>query len=295
LKFWWENDISYFSIQERANKMKLSSKVAIVTGAGRGIGKDISLAFAQNGADVVVISRTESEIDETAKQIQLLGRKGLPIRVDVSNTENVKNAVDLTIKAFGQIDILVNAAGIQGPIGSVLENDINAWIQTIEVNLIGTFLFTKAVLPIMIERKKGKIINFSGGGATSPRPCFTAYAASKGAVVHFTESLAEEIKQFNIQVNAVAPGAVNTRMLDLVLAAGDMAGEKESIRAKEQLKSGGTPPEKPASLAVFLASDESANLTGKLISAVWDDWQNFPGKINDIMTSDIYTLRRVVK
>ena len=275
--------------------MNLKDKVAIITGAGRGIGKAISLAYAQEGADIIVISRTVSEVEETAKQIQSLGHKALSISADVSKPEDVKNAVDASIKEFGKVDILVNAAGIQGPIGSVLENDINYWIQTINVNLIGTFLFTKAVLPAMIEHRKGKIINFSGGGATSPRPYFTAYAASKGAVVHFTESLAEEVKKFNIQVNAIAPGAVNTRMLDQVLSANDLAGEKESAKAKDQLNSGGTPLEKPAKLAVFLASDESDGLTGKIISAVWDNWQDFAGKINEIMASDIYTLRRVVK
>jgi len=275
--------------------MKLQDKIAVITGAGRGIGKTIALTFAQEGATIVCISRTALEIEDTAREIRSFGRHVLALQADVSKPEEVDNAVALTIKQFGQVDVLVNAAGIQGPIGSVLDNDINSWIQTINVNLIGTFLFTKAVLPVMVERRKGKIINFSGGGATSPRPYFTAYAASKGSVVHFTESLAEEVKNYNIQVNAIAPGAVNTKMLDQVLAARKLAGEIEFEKAAEQLKSGGTSPEKPANLVLFLASDESKNLTGKLISAVWDNWQGFSGKIDEIMATDIYTLRRIVK
>ena len=275
--------------------MRLKDKVAIVTGAGRGIGRAIALAYADEGASVVAISRTLSEVEETARLIRSAGKRAVPIRADISHAGEVEDAVSLVIKEFGRVDILVNAAGVQGPIGPVLENDINHWIQTVQVNLIGTFLCIRAVLPAMIEQRSGKIINFSGGGATSPRPYFTAYAASKGAVVHFTESLAEELKKHNVQVNVVAPGAVNTNMLEEVLRAGSLAGEHEFKKAQEQLEKGGTPLDKPVNLAVFLASDDSNGLSGKLISAVWDDWQYMVGKVDEIMSSDIYTLRRVVK
>jgi NAD(P)-dependent dehydrogenase (short-subunit alcohol dehydrogenase family) len=275
--------------------MRLKNKIAIVTGAGRGIGKAIALAYADEGANVVTISRTLSEIEKTSEQIRANGRRAIAIRADVSNVGEVEDAVSLVIKEFGKVDILVNVAGSQGPIGPIIENDINHWIQTVQVNLIGTFLCIKVVLPIMIKQGSGKIINFSGGGATSPRPYFTAYAASKGAVVHLTESLAEELKRYNIQVNAIAPGAVNTDMLDQVLKAGLLAGEHEFKKAQEQLEKGGAPIEKPARLAVFLASNESNGLSGKLISAVWDNWQNMATQINEIMSSDIYTVRRVIK
>lgn len=275
--------------------MKLKDKVAIVTGGGRGIGKAICLAFTREGANIVVISRTKAEVEETGKQIEALGGRVLPLSADVSNWRDVENAVASTIKRFGMVDILVNCAGVIGPVGPVIDNDISHWAQTIHINLIGTFLCTKAVLPTMIEHGGGKIINFSGGGAVSSRPYFTAYAASKAAVVRFTESLAEEVKDFNIQVNAIAPGAVNTRMLDQLLAAGETAGEKESTKAREQLKGRGTPPEKAASLAIFLASEKSDGLSGRLISAVWDDWPNMGGQIGKIMNSDLYTLRRVIK
>jgi NAD(P)-dependent dehydrogenase (short-subunit alcohol dehydrogenase family) len=276
-------------------KMMLKDKIAIVTGAGRGIGKAIALAYAHEGANVIVISRTLSHVEETAKQIHSAGKYATAMAVDVSNVGEMESAISSVVRKLGQVDILVNAAGIQGPIGPVVDNDVNHWIQTVQVNLIGTFLCIRAVLPTMIERKSGKIINFSGGGATSPRPYFTAYAASKGAVVHFTESLAEELKEHNVQVNAIAPGAVNTNMLDEVLKSGSLAGEQEVKKAQEQLEKGGTPLAKPVGLALFLASDDSNGLSGKLISAVWDDWQDMAGKVNEIMSSDIYTLRRVVK
>jgi NAD(P)-dependent dehydrogenase (short-subunit alcohol dehydrogenase family) len=274
--------------------MKLKGKVTIVTGAGRGIGKAIALAFAEEGADVIVVSRNLSEVEETAAQIKALGRRALALRADVSKKEEVACTVDSAIKEFGGIDILVNNAGIQGPIGPMVGNDIERWVETINVNLIGTFLCTKAVLPFMIERRQGKIINLSGGGATSPRPYFSAYASSKAAVVRLTETLAEELKPYNIQVNAIAPGAVNTRLLDEVLEAGEVVGKQELTKAIKQKQEGGVPPEKVAELAVFLASSKSDGLSGRLISLLWDSWREIPKHLSDIMSSDIYTMRRII-
>jgi 3-oxoacyl-[acyl-carrier protein] reductase len=273
--------------------MRLKNKIAIVTGASRGIGKAIAIAFAKEGADVVVVSRSLPEVEETAAQARALGRRALALKVDVSSRKDVTRMVGSAIEEFGKIDILVNNAGIQGPIAPIIEADIEQWIQTVNINLIGTFLCAKAVMPFMLKRRQGKIINLSGGGATSPRPYFSAYAASKAAVVRLTETLAEEVKGFNIQVNAIAPGAVNTRMLEQVLAAGKAAGEEALAEAKRQLETGGTPPETAAALAVFLASNESDGLTGRLISAVWDNWQGMAKRIPEIMASDLYTLRRI--
>jgi NAD(P)-dependent dehydrogenase (short-subunit alcohol dehydrogenase family) len=244
----------------------------------------------------VIAARTRSEVEETATQIKLLGQHALPLEVDISNHEDVTRMVAAAVQNFGKINVLVNNAGMQGPLGFVIDNDVSQWIQTIHVNLIGTFLCTRAVLPIMIKQSSGNIINLSGGGAVSPRPYFTAYAASKAAVVRFTESVAEEVKTFNIQVNAIAPGAINTSMVKQVLAAGEVVGDKELMAAKRQIESGGASPEKAADLAVFLASDRSKGLSGRLISAAWDDWQTMTEeRIKQIMSTDLYTLRRVVK
>lgn len=274
--------------------MKLKDKVAVVTGAGRGIGRAIALALAREGAGVVVVSRTPSEVEETAARIRALGRRALALRVDVSLLEDVERMVKSTIREFGRIDVLVNNAGILGPIGPLIENDVERWIETIKVNLIGTFLCCKAVLPVMVKQCKGKIINLSGGGAAYPRPRFSAYATSKAAVVRLTETLAEEVKEFNIEVNAIAPGAVYTRLHDQVLNVGSKAGRKDLEVSRRVKKTGGTLPEVFATLAVFLASDDSDGLTGRLISAVWDDWRDISKeRIEKIMSRDLYTLRRI--
>ena len=177
--------------------------MAIVTGAGRGIGRAIALAFAGEGASVIVASRTFSEIAETAAQVQALGGRALAVQADVANQADVTKMVEQAVQAFGTVDILVNNAGVQGPIGPLVENDTQGWIRTVMINLIGTFLCCQAVLPMMIQQRRGKIINLSGGGATAPRPHFSAYAASKAAVVSLTETLAEEVKPYNIDRKSV--------------------------------------------------------------------------------------------
>ena len=273
--------------------MKLKGKVAIVTGGGRGIGKAIACAFATEGADVVVVSRTPAEVEETATEVQALGSHALAMKIDVSNRKEVEKMVSTVTRQFDKVDILVNNASTQTPIGLVVESDPEQWLKTITINLWGTFLCSRAVLPIMMESRQGKIINLSGGGAASSRPYFTAYATSKAAVVRFTETLAEEVKELNIQVNSISPGAVNTRMLEEVLSAGGMAGAKATAEAKQQLETGGTPPEKAAALAVFLASDDSNGLTGRLISAVWDEWEDMAQQAHSITGTDLYTLRRI--
>jgi NAD(P)-dependent dehydrogenase (short-subunit alcohol dehydrogenase family) len=275
--------------------MKLAGNAAIITGAGRGIGRAIALAFAHEGADVLVASRTLSEVAETAEEVRALGRHALALKVDVSNRDEVERMVAQAFDEFGKVDILVNNAGIYGPIGSLVDNDPEKWVQTVRINLFGSFLCAQAVLPSMIRQRRGKIINLSGGGASSPLPNFSAYAASKAAIVRLTETLAEEIKGFNIQVNAIAPGGVNTRLTDEVLAAGAAAGEEMLERTRRQKETGGVPPERTAALAVFLASDESDGLSGRLISAVWDDWESMNGRIDQVMASDLYTLRRVAE
>jgi 3-oxoacyl-[acyl-carrier protein] reductase len=275
--------------------MKLAGKAAVITGAGRGIGRAIALAFAREGADMLVASRTLSEVAETAEEARALGRRALALKVDVSNRDEVEGMVAQALEEFGKVDILVNNAGGYGAIGPLVDNDPEKWVQTVRINLFGSFFCARAVLPFMIRQRRGKIINLSGGGASSPLPNFSAYAASKAAIVRLTETLAEEVKGFNIQVNAIAPGAVNTRLVDEILAAGPAAGEEMLAQTRRQKETGGVPPERAAALAVFLASEESDGLSGRLISAVWDDWQSMNGRIDQIMASELYTLRRVTE
>jgi len=273
--------------------MNLQNKVALVTGAGRGIGQAIALALARDGASLVAVSRTLSEIQDTVIKARALGSQALAIRADIANQSDITKMVAETLQTFGTVDILVNNAGIQGPIGCLVDNDVNAWIKTVMVNLVGTFLCCRAVLPVMIQQKRGKIINLSGGGATAPRPNFSAYASSKAAIVRLTETLAEEVKPYNIQVNAIAPGAINTKMLEEVIQAGEAAGEIALSQAKRQKQTGGDPIDKVIDLVLFLASDMSGNLTGKLISAQHDPWHEWAGKANELNATPLYTLRRL--
>jgi 3-oxoacyl-[acyl-carrier protein] reductase len=197
------------------------------------------------------------------------------------------------LRAFGQIDVLVNNAGTQGPIGPLAENDADSWVRTFQVNVFGVFYFIKAVLPHMMARREGKIINVSGGGATAPRPHFSAYGASKTAILRLTETLAEEVRAFNIQVNAIAPGAVNTRMLQEILDAGEAAGPELEL-AHQRQAGRGIPAELAARLAVFLSSGASGSLTGKLISAPHDGWESWDeARIKELMTLPWLTLRRI--
>ena len=227
--------------------MQLKNKVVLITGGGRGIGKAIAGAMAREGADLVLAARTESELEETGQEItEFSGRSVSIVPTDVSQPEAVERMIDFARERHATIDVLVNCAGVYGPIGLAVDCDYNAWQQAININLIGTFLCTRAVLPEMMERRQGKIINLSGGGAVSPFPRFSAYSASKAAVVRLTETLAEELKEYHIDINAIAPGGVNTRLLDQVLAAGEAAGNTFLQTALKQKKSGGIPPEKAA-------------------------------------------------
>lgn len=275
--------------------MELKGKIGIITGGGRGIGKAIAVAFAREGSSLVLTSRTSSELKMTKQEIKSLSEGRIEIlSADVSQPKEVKRLVDFTLKEFGTVDILVNCAGIYGPIGLATDIDSEKWLQAIDINLYGTFLCIQAVLPTMIKNGKGKIINLSGGGAVSPFPRFSAYGASKAAVVRLTETLAEEVKEYHIDINAIAPGAVNTKLLDQVLEAGETAGRDFLLKSIKQKQEGGTSPEKAAELTVFLASPKADGLTGRLVSAIWDNWQDIPRHLDEIMSSDIFTMRRIV-
>lgn len=274
--------------------MLLDGKIAIITGASRGIGKAVAGAFFKEGCKLMIVARDKDVLERACSEIAGSSDRVDCFPADVSNEESVRKMVEHTVARFGTVDILVNCAGIYGPIGPATEVDSKSWLQTIHINLFGTFLCIKAVLPYMIEKGYGKIINFSGGGSVSPFPRFSAYSASKAAVVRLTETLAHEVREYNIDINAIAPGAVNTRMLDQVLAAGEAAGREfleKSIRQKEK---GGESPQKAASLAVFMASSASDGLTGRLISAIWDRWQDIPLHLKDINSTDVYTMRRIL-
>jgi NAD(P)-dependent dehydrogenase (short-subunit alcohol dehydrogenase family) len=246
----------------------------------------------------VICARDGRKLESAFDELKSLGHNGQKvekIRADVSVQKDVKALVEFALEKYSQIHILVNNAGIYGPKGKIEDVDWDEWEQAIRINLLGSILVARSMLPHFREHHYGKIIQLSGGGATNPLPFISAYAASKAGVVRFMETLAEETRADHIDINSIAPGALNTRLLDEVLDAGpEKVGKAFYQRAIEQKEGGGTPLNKSADLAVFLASPASDGITGKLISAVWDPWRNFSEHQQDIAKSDIYTLRRIV-
>jgi 3-oxoacyl-[acyl-carrier protein] reductase len=214
---------------------------------------------------------------------------------DVTDAAAVGALVERAVSRFGRVDVLVNNAGVYGPMGLVEEVDWADWVRAVEINIQGSVLPCRAVLPHFKAQRYGKIVQMSGGGATSPLPRISAYAASKAAIVRFAETLALEVRDKGIDVNAIAPGALNTRMLDQALAAGpDVVGQAFYDRMVKTKAQGGTPLDVGASLAVFLGSAASDGITGRLLSAVWDPWQRLAEHRAELDGSDIYTLRRIV-
>lgn len=269
---------------------ELTGQRALVTGGGRGIGAAIARALADAGADVAVLARSREDVERVAADLSATGRRSLALVADHADSAAVEEAVDELSQAWGGIDVLVNNAGVLGPVGPAHENDPDEWLETLRVNLGGCYLCSRAVLPGMIERRHGRIINLSGGGSVSPRPWFSAYGASKAGVVRLTETLADEVQPYGIQVNAIAPGSVNTRMTEQAAAAGARAGA-EAAAAQRQLQDEGATPERAAALVVYLASPRSAGLTGRLLAARWDDWEHLD--IEAVMAGEAATVRRI--
>ena len=279
--------------------MILKNKVALVTGSTRGFGYAVAQKFVEEGASVVVHGRNKDEIQSAIDKLvqKKVSKKQVIIgfQVDLSTYYGANILVIKTFDAFKKVDILVNNAGIYGAKGSVDAVNIDDWISTIELNLISVFKMCHYTIPHMKQNNYGKIINLSGGGATAPLPNLSAYATSKAAVVRLTETLAAECKDFNIDVNAISPGALNTRLLDEILEAGEsVVGKPFYEKALKQKISGGTSLEIGANLCAFLASEESDGITGKLISAQWDKWEEFPLHKDELMNSDVYTLKRII-
>jgi 3-oxoacyl-[acyl-carrier protein] reductase len=261
----------------------------MITGAGRGIGKRLAIGFAQLGAKVALIARSKAELDLADLEIEHGGGTSLRIRTDVRDYEQVCAAVDRIRVHYGNVHVLICSAAVQGPIGPLAETHPKAWAETVDVNLMGVVNAARAVLPSMIEHRSGKIIVMSGAGDTNARPFFSAYAASKTALARLVETLAEEVKEHNIQVNAMAPGPTYTNMTDEILRAGERAGWRDMEDAMAVRRTGGTTPEKQIHLAAFLASERSNHVTGKLIH-VNDDWKKLE---NSNVHPEIYTLRRL--
>jgi 3-oxoacyl-[acyl-carrier protein] reductase len=276
--------------------MKLTGRVALITGSSQGLGAAIASHFLAQGAAVSLCARSH---DDLAAQYAQLRAHYPPERVhiktaDVASKAEVDALFDATLAAFGRLDILVNNAGVYGPMGAIDALDWDQWVDALRINLVGTAYCARRAIAIFKARRYGKIINVSGGGATKPLPGLSAYAASKAAVVRLTETLALEVKDWGIDVNAVAPGALATRLTDQLVDAGPgRVGAALHAQMVKVQAEGGTPLCYGAELCGYLASAQSDGLTGRLIAAVWDPWP-FDGAISrELAASDIYTLRRV--
>ena len=246
----------------------LEGSVAVVTGAGRGIGREIALAFAREGADLVLASRTEQALHETRESIEKLGRQGLVVPTDIGQPASVQNLADRALEHFGRVDALVNNSGIGGPSAPMWEIDPSDWRETFDVNVTGTYLCCRAFLPSMIARRSGSVIII--GSMTGKRPLWgrTPYAASKLALVGLARTLALETGPLGIRVNVISPGAVEGERIEWVIRQ-QAEGRGISVdEAREELAKGSplerlVPPGDVAAVAVFLASDKSGSITGE--------------------------------
>jgi len=268
---------------------------ALITGASRGLGKTLAEHFWREGWSLILLARGEQALSEVARSLgERVGQSVHTFVADLTCPRDVERIVTTAKSRVPHLDALINNAGIQGAVGPAWENNWDEWQETLQVDLLAPVALCLQVAPWMIQSGSGSIINLSGGGATGPRANFSAYATAKAGLVRFSETLAEELKPHNIRVNCIAPGAMRTAMLEDVVAKGEAAtGKKEYETAVRVLREGGAPMQRVADLALFLASDASHGITGRLISAVWDTWEQWPEHLDALEASDAYTLRRI--
>ena len=235
---------------------KLENRIAIVTGASRGIGKAIALAFSREGAKVVPTARTTEAIEAVVDQLREAGAEALAVTADLSLETDIGRIAEETLTRFGRTDILVNNAAIIHPRIELVDFDPDLWRQVIDVNLTGAALLTKAVLPSMIENRSGKIINISSIGGRRGGVGRSAYRVTKAGLISLTETVAAEVKQYGIDVNCICPGGVDTEGYREAFGS---RGREENPKLMR--------PEELAELTVFLASDASSAITGTAIDA----------------------------
>jgi len=271
----------------------LENKKIIITGGSMGIGLAIAKKCAEEGAQLMLVSRHSYDLEKAVKMIN--GNEGNHsyYTLDVSKPQKVREFAVEIEKELNFIDGLVNCAGIYGPIGKIDEISPKEFTNAININLLGTFFMCHYFIPLLKKTRRGKIINYSGGGAASPFPNYSAYAVSKIGIVRLTENMALEFKSDDIDINAVAPGFVVTRLHQDTIKAGKKAGGNFLKKTLDQIEKGGTSPDVSARLTVFLLSQESDGITGRFISAPWDPWmdEDFLERLKE--DKDFATLRRI--
>ncbi len=247
--------------------MLLEGKTAVITGAGRGLGRAIALEMARESAGVCLISRTGEQLQQVADEVRGLGGRALAIEADVSQWDQISAAIDRAVEHFASINILVNNAAVIGPADFVMEATPDAWQQTIDINLNGGYHCCRLIVPIMKENNGGKIVNIVSGLGRMPYPRFAAYAASKSGLIQLTRSLAEELRQANIQVYGVDPGVMDTPMqaeirnLDPEMIGPALHRRFVALKEEKQLRD----PRKVARMVTVLTGSETDHLSGQII------------------------------
>lgn len=270
-------------------------RTALITGATGAVGKAIAESFAQNGYALFLSGRRGAELSKLQKVLRAYGGEVEIRAADISKEKDARRLMKQAGRIFRSLDVLVTAAGVYGEIGPLEKSDMTRWRDAMSVNLFGTAFAIRYALPLLKKRRRGKIICFAGGG-DGPLPNFTSYAASKGAVLRFVESLSKELEPRGIDINAVSPGLVKSGLTRALVLAGPSRVGAEKYRAAKGELSGEAktvPPERAAELVLFLASEKSDGITGKNISAVWDNWREFPKHLKTLGMSDIYNWRRI--
>ncbi len=266
----------------------------LITGSSSGMGRWLATQYCEAGHEVWGVARRDQS--DFAAERKALGQKFRSTRADVSRWEMMESLGAELARDWGQLDGLICCAGVQGPLGPAMKLTAAGFSESLHVNLHGTFNTLLALHePLLRSTRRAKVVCFSGGGSTGPRPFFTPYAVAKAAVVRMVENLAHEWKGLPIDINALAPGAVNTHMTEEVIEAGpEIVGKSEHGKALEQMANGGTPLPKVGAVIDFLLSPESDGISGRLISGLWDPYHSLPLVREQLEKSDIYTLRRVV-
>jgi NAD(P)-dependent dehydrogenase (short-subunit alcohol dehydrogenase family) len=266
----------------------------VITGTSSGIGRALAQRYCEAGHQVWGIARRDQA--DFAAERSRLQQAFCFSRVDITKWEELSACSRQIAAQWGGVDALICGAGMQGPLGPAMGFSPQAWVESLNTNLNGTFQTLLAMHDLLKKaERRAKVVCFSGGGSTGPRPFFTPYAVAKAGVVRMVENLAHEWATLPIDINAIAPGAVNTRMTDEVIAAGpQLVGETEYRKTLEQKQKGGTPLHKVGEALDFLIAPESDGISGRLISGLWDPYHSFPDWREAIQSSDVYTLRRVV-
>ena len=273
----------------------MNEKYILITGASKGLGCFLAQHLAHSGFNLCLVARNEILLRKLSTKLSSeTGRKIIPLVCDLADPEAVENLISTIKTDLPSLETIINNAASHGPIGYLWENDWSLWQEVIQVNLLAPVALCRGLIP-MLQESKGSIVNLSGGGAVGPRANFSAYATAKAGLVRFSETLADEAKAFGVRVNCISPGAMKTALLSEIIEKGaEIAGQREYDLAEKFFAEGGATMNRVADLVHFLIADKGSGITGKLISAVWDKWKDWPEHLEELENSDAYTLRRIV-